>query len=148
MLDVAGGLVRIHNRYDFITLNHLACSWSLTKEGMLVQQGALHLPEIPAQQSAAIQVPFTLPEDHSSWDYWLNVDFTLAFDTCWAKRGHEVANAQFLVVSASPARTVVVESKPILQCHAEGTSLVVQGPEVEVRFNTVYGIISSWMYEG
>jgi beta-galactosidase/evolved beta-galactosidase subunit alpha len=147
-VDVARGVVRIHNRYDFITLNHLACSWSLTKEGILVQQGALQLPEIPAQQSATVQVPFTLPEDHSGWDYWLNIDFTLAFDTRWAKQGHEVANAQFLLVSAGPARTVAVESKPILQCHTEGTSLVIQGPEVEVRFNTVYGIISSWLYEG
>jgi beta-galactosidase/beta-glucuronidase len=155
VLDVGRGVVRIHNRYDFITLNHLACSWSLTKEGTLVQQGALHLPEIPAQQSTTVQIPFTLPSEevsqtshHSGWDYWLNLDFTLAFDTRWAKRGHEVANAQFLVVSAGPERTVAVQSKPLLQCHAEGTSLVIQGPDVEVRFNTVYGVISSWRYEG
>ncbi|HZU02189.1 MAG TPA: glycoside hydrolase family 2 TIM barrel-domain containing protein [Ktedonobacteraceae bacterium] len=147
-LDVGRGVVRIHNRYDFITLNHLACSWSLTKEGMPVQQGALHLPEIAPQQSTTVQIPFTLPEDHSGWDYWLNLDFTLAFDTRWAKRGHEVANAQFLVVAAGPERTVAVQSKPILQCHTEGTSVIIQGPEVEVRFNTVYGIISSWLYQG
>ncbi|HEX6553222.1 MAG TPA: glycoside hydrolase family 2 TIM barrel-domain containing protein [Ktedonobacteraceae bacterium] len=148
MLDVARGLARIHNRYDFFSLNHLACSWSLTKEGMLVQQGALHLPDIPAQGFTTVQIPFALPEDHAGWDYWLDMDFTLAFDTRWAKRGHEVANAQFLVASAGPARPGELQSIPTLQCRAEETSLVIQGPDMEVRFNTVYGVISSWLYEG
>jgi len=147
-VDVAKGLVRIHNRYDFITLNHLACAWSLTREGMLVQQGALPLPEIPAQGSTTAQIPFTLPKDHSGWDYWLNIDFTLAFDTRWAKQGHEVANAQFLVASAGSEEAVEFQSMPVLQCREEGTSLVIQGPAMEVRFNTEYGVISSWVYEG
>jgi beta-galactosidase/beta-glucuronidase len=147
-VDVARGVVRIHNRYEFITLNHLACSWSLTREGMLVQQGALPLPEIAAQQSTTVQIPFTFPEDHGGWDYWLNIDFTLAFDTRWAKQGHEVATAQFLLASTGSARTLEFQAMAELQCHEEGTSLVVQGPDMEVRFNTVYGVISSWMYEG
>jgi beta-galactosidase/beta-glucuronidase len=147
-LDVAKGVVRIRNLYDFITLNHLACAWSLTKEGVLVQAGVLHLPEIPAQESASVQIPFTLPEDRSASDYWLNMDFTLAFDTSWGKQGHEVAKAQFLVVSAGSGRNVEFQSMPVLQCREEAASLIIQGPDMEVRFNTVYGVISSWMYEG
>jgi beta-galactosidase/evolved beta-galactosidase subunit alpha len=147
-VDVAKGVVRIRNLYDFITLNHLDCAWSLTKEGVLVQAGDLHLPEIPAGESALARIPFTLPEDRSGWDYWLNIDFTLAFDTSWGKQGHEVANAQFLVVPAGPGSAVAFQSMPVLQCREEATSLVIQGPDMEVRFNTVYGVISSWMYEG
>ena len=147
-VDVAKGVVRIHNLYDFITLNHLACTWSLTKEGVLVQAGSLALPEIPARESALARIPFTLPEESSAWDYWLNMDFTLAFDTSWGKQGHEVATAQFLVVSADPGRAVEFQSMPVLQCREEAASLVIQGPGIEVRFNTVYGVISSWMYEG
>ena len=69
-----------------------------------MQAGALHLPEILAQESALVRIPFTLPEDRSAWDYWLNMDFTLAFDTSWGKQGHEVAKAQFLVMSAGSGR--------------------------------------------
>jgi beta-galactosidase/beta-glucuronidase len=148
LVDASTGLVRITNRYDFITLNHLSCSWSLLREGVIVQQGVLPLPEIPAQQSATVQVPFVLPADHSTREYWLNLDFTLAFDTRWAQRGHEIATAQFQVSSAAPTSPIDLPSVPMLQCREEGTSLVIQGPEMEMRFNTVYGMFSSWTYEG
>jgi len=115
---------------------------------VLVQAGELHLPEIPARESALVRIPFALPEDHSAWDYWLNMDFTLAFDTGWGKQGHEVANAQFLVMPAGPGRAVAFQSMPVLQCREEAASLVIQGPDMEICFNTVYGVISSWVYEG
>lgn len=148
-LDVSKGLLRISNRYDFSTLDHLLCSWSLTREGVLVQQGVLDLPEIPAHESRIVEVPFIRPENQDEWDYWLNLDFTLAFDTRWARQGHEIANAQFLVLPQTTTRPFVPSSASSrLHCHVEGTSLVIQGPEVDVRFNTEYGVLTSWVYEG
>jgi beta-galactosidase/evolved beta-galactosidase subunit alpha len=93
-------------------------------------------------------VSFALPADHDAWDYWLNLDFTLAFDTRWASRGHEVATAQFALSTAAPTSPIVTQATPTLQCHEEATELVIQGPELEIRFNTVYGVLSSWIYEG
>ncbi len=148
LLDAKAGLLRITNRYDFISLSHLSCSWSLLREGVIVQQGALPLPAIPAQQSATVQVPFALPADHDSYDYWLNLDFTLAFDTRWAQRCHEIATAQFQLSSAATTRPIDLQSLPTLQCREEGTSLIIQGPEMEIRFNTVYGTLSSWIHNG
>ncbi len=148
LLHESEGMVRITNRYDFIPLNHLICSWSLLREGAIIEQGVLPLPEIPAQQYATVVVPFALPEDHSAYDYWLNLDFALAFDTRWAPRGHEVATAQFQVASATPASPIEPQALPTLQCREEGTFLVIQGPDMEIRFHTVYGVISSWTHEG
>ena len=58
------------------------------------------------------------------------MDFTLAFDTSWGKQGHEVATAQFLVMSADPGRAVAFQSMPVLQCREEAASLVIQGPGI------------------
>lgn len=148
LLDADSGQVRIHNLYDFISLNHLACSWSLVREGVIVQQGVVSLPEIAAQGSATVQILYSLPADQGMWDYWLNLDFSLAYATRWADSGHEVANAQFQVVTAALPETQRVSSLPQIQCHEEGTSLVIQGPNMELRFNTVYGVISSWEHQG
>lgn len=148
-LDVARGLVRITNLYDFSSLAHITCSWSLTRDGVSIQQGVLPLPEIPAQGAREVSIPFTLPANITEWDYWLNLDFTLAFDARWAKRGHEVATAQFLVASRGAQRSrQEIASSSLLTCHTAGTSLVIQGPDMEVRFNTVYGVLASWVYEG
>lgn len=148
-LDVTRGVLRIQNRYDFSTLNHLACAWSLAREGIVVQQGVLSLPEIPAQEARTVHIPFTLPANSAGWDYWLNLDFTLAVDTRWAQCGHNVATAQFLVIARSSEQVYdAVPSSSKLHYYIEDTSLCIQGPEMEVRFDTVRGMLTSWLYEG
>lgn len=148
-VDLARGVLRIQNRYDFSTLNHLACAWSLTREGVVVQQGMLALPEIPAQEAKTVQIPCALATHSSLWDYWLNLDFTLACETRWAKQGHTVATAQFLVAAQRAQPTVSnIPSSSKLHCQTEGPLLRVQGTEMELCFNTVHGTLVSWMHEG
>jgi beta-galactosidase/evolved beta-galactosidase subunit alpha len=148
VVDLDKGLIRISNLYDFITLDHLSCSWSLYQEGFLDQTGVLYLPEIPPQEARIVEVPFVLSEQHNDADYWLNLDFTLAHDTRWAKQGHEVATAQFLVVERDEADPFPPQPIALLQCRKEGTSLHIQGPELAISFNTEYGMLTSWVYEG
>ncbi|GHO42771.1 glycoside hydrolase family 2 TIM barrel-domain containing protein [Ktedonospora formicarum] len=148
MVDASSGSVRIHNRYDFISLNHLNCAWSLLRDGVIIQQGSLPLPEITAHSSAIVQVPFTLPTNHPECDYWLNLDFALAFATPWAKQGHEIANTQFCLAEAGSVEVVDVQALPALYSQADATTLTITSPDMEVRFDTVYGVLTSWVYEG
>ncbi|MGH2508667.1 MAG: beta-galactosidase small subunit family protein, partial [Ktedonobacteraceae bacterium] len=148
-VDVARGVLHIQNRYDFSTLKHLACAWSLTRAGVIMQQGVLSLPEIPAQTAKTVSIPFVFPADAAAWDYWLNLDFTLACDTRWARCGHTVATAQFLVTARRSAEAKIdVSSSAQLHYFTEGTSLHIQGPEMDVCFDIVHGTLSSWIYEG
>ncbi len=147
-LDAGKGLLLITNLYDFISLDHLVCSWILTREGVPVQQGVLELPTIEAQQAKTVEVPFALPTDDATHDYWLNLDFTLAYDTSWAKQGHVVATAQSQVASHDPIKVIDRQRLPALEVHTEGNFLVIQGTDMEVRFNTVYGTLVSLIYEG
>ena len=147
-IDVGKGVLHIRNLFDFLSLDHLACSWTLTREGVPVQQGILKLPTIEAQQEKTVEVPFSLPSDHAGHDYWLDLDFTLADDVSWAKQGHVVATAQFQVVAQGPAQVIDLQSLPVLEVHTEGNFLVIQGVDVELRFNTVYGTLVAWNYMG
>ncbi len=148
VVDLDKGLLRISNLYDFITLDHLSCSWSLYEEGKLDQTGVLYLPEIPPQEARIVEVPFALSELHNDADYWLNLDFTLAHDTRWARRGHEVATAQFWVAERDDVDPFPPQPISLLQCREEGTELHIQGPELSISFNTEYGQLTSWIYEG
>ena len=147
-IDASKGVLRIRNLFDFISLNHLTCSWTLTREGVPVQQGVLELPTIEAQQAKTVEVPFALPTDDAGHDYWLNLDFTLAYDTSWAKQGHVVATAQSQVASHDRIKVIDRQRLPALEVHTEGNFLVIQCTDMEVRFNTVYGTLVSWIYEG
>ncbi|HEY4385472.1 MAG TPA: glycoside hydrolase family 2 TIM barrel-domain containing protein [Ktedonobacteraceae bacterium] len=147
-IDARKGVLQIRNLFDFISLDHLTCSWTLTREGVSVQQGVLKLPTIEAQQAKTIEVPFALPMDHAGYDYWLNLDFTLAYDVSWAKQGHAVAGAQFQVASHGPAQAIDLQRLPALEVHTEGNFLIIRGADMAVGFNTIYGTLASWNYEG
>jgi len=101
-VDIAKGVVRLINRYDFITLEHLYASWSLIGNGVVVQAGKLSLPALAPGAAADLQIPCRMPDDLGRPDieYHLNLSFHLAADTLWAPAGHEVAFAQFAVEAA------------------------------------------------
>jgi beta-galactosidase/beta-glucuronidase len=149
-VDLAEGLVRIVNLYDFIDLKHLQASWNMEGDGRILQQGVLTLPEIAAGESAEVTIPYQTPEViEPGMDYWLNIRFTLAVDFNWAKQGHEVAWAQFkLPLSAPVAAIIKTEQMPGLYCHEDRNTLIIEGSEFELVFDKVYGVIRSWTYEG
>ncbi|NYI04428.1 glycoside hydrolase family 2 TIM barrel-domain containing protein [Allostreptomyces psammosilenae] len=106
-------LLRVTNLYDFRDLSHLSFGWTLEEEGVVVADGTLELPELPAGASTELPVP-RLPE--TTGESWLTVRAVLAEDTPWAPAGHEVAWGQVAVRpapgAASPA-TSTTGSTPV-----------------------------------
>ncbi len=95
-VDAAAGRLRLRNRYDFVDLRHLRCSWDLECDGARVDGGTVALPTVAPGASADFVVPLDkarrIPEGSESF---LTVRFALAHDAEWASAGHEVAWAQF-----------------------------------------------------
>jgi len=149
-VDLAKGRVRITNRYDFLSLEHLSVSWNLMADGRILQSGTIPTPRIPAGRSRVITIPFTPPAaPEPATEYWLNISFTLASDTLWAPKGHEVAWAQLeLPFKAPPINVVRLESIPPLSCEESSNGIRVTGADFELVFDKVYGVIESWSYEG
>ncbi|MDD4890080.1 MAG: glycoside hydrolase family 2 TIM barrel-domain containing protein, partial [Phycisphaerae bacterium] len=93
--DLAAGRVRLTNRYDFCGLDHLLMTWTITADGAAVASGSSPAPRIAAGRSKVVTLPYDLPKAEPGVRYFLTVSFTLAVDTAWAARGHEVAWGQF-----------------------------------------------------
>jgi len=98
--------IRITNRYDFLTLDHLYVDWNVTVEGRTVQSGILSLPRIAPGESAELRIPMRNDSQLSlsveGAERWLNIGFSLAASCMWGERGHEIAWAQFAI---EPARS-------------------------------------------
>ncbi|HHY83177.1 MAG TPA: beta-galactosidase subunit alpha [Clostridiales bacterium] len=148
-VDLSKGRVRIINRYDFINLNHLQASWSLEADGRVLQQGILPIPDIDAGEQKEVIVPYEVPANiEPATDYWLNIRFILAADTNWAKQGHAVAWSQFrLPLSASAAPKKIAMAYPA-DARENGNELIVEGVNFSLKFDMVYGVLTSWIYEG
>src|SRR5262249_50115121 len=96
-LDIGPSIakLRVHNRYDFLALDHLRASWLLAEDGATIASGDVPLPEIGPGASAAIEIGYAAPRPLPGAAYHLTLRFTLAHATAWAEAGHEVAFAQF-----------------------------------------------------
>lgn len=141
-VDVRRGVFRIGNRYDFVSLDGLACEWRLTADCETVQSGMLDVPAIAAGASADVTVPFKLP-DCRVRDFSVEFVFTLAGNTIWAERGHEIAWAQFLVREAKPA-PIAVLSRPAVACEDLGDRVEVVGEEFALAFDRGTGVLTDW----
>ena len=59
--DLRSGKIKITNRYEFITLDHLAMSWSVDSQFGVVCSGSLPTPSLKPGASKIVVVPFGLP---------------------------------------------------------------------------------------
>lgn len=172
-VDLENGLVSIQNRYDFISLAHLTCKWTVKADGRLLQKGTLSIGDLAAGSKETFTVPFALPaHPQPLTDYWLQLAFVLAEDEAWAEAGHEVAWAQFLLPVPDAASS---ESKQTGQLHEQMLQLneqmsqhrqpsLVQGAELQLTdteheltvagevfrlvFNKQKATIDSWVWKG
>jgi beta-galactosidase/evolved beta-galactosidase subunit alpha len=147
-VNVGNGEITITNRYDFRSLDHLACAWSIEADGKVIKQGTLGLEGIAAGTSKTVQLAYDTPETVDA-DYWLHVQFTLATETNWAPVGHEVAWAQFLVAEQQSAGATNLQTiANQLQVESEDTSIAITGANFHLEFNRVTGVIQSWQANG
>ncbi|MEC0231657.1 beta-galactosidase, LacZ type [Paenibacillus alba] len=153
--------IRIVNRYDFLTLDHLHAAWSVTVEGRIVQSGVLVLPRIGPGEQAELHVPVTadpiLVEQEA--ERWLNISFTLASDCTWGAQGHEVAWGQLALAAAASSEQIgnVSSSKaannasspiPALSCVEKQHQLILAGDSFRMVFDTRLARISSLRMNG
>ncbi|KUN21943.1 beta-galactosidase [Streptomyces antibioticus] len=92
--DGTDGTVRVTNRYDFADLSALAFAWSYQVDGETVESGSLSVPALKPGESVDVKLPEPPAHQGSAETGW-TVRATLAADTAWGERGHEVAWGQF-----------------------------------------------------
>ena len=146
-LDVASGKIKITNRYDLISLDHLRLDWSIEADGVVIQAGTLPTPKVEAGANQVITIPFSPPSPTAGIEYWLNIRFLLASDALWASVGHEVAWAQFQL----PVKAEAIPAVPSggrLSCKKDGNLLCVEGRDFALAFDTAWGMISDWTCAG
>ncbi len=145
LLDASTGLIRIHNRFFFSRLDLLTASWALSTADRVIQSGRLETLSVEPQCSLEVKLPYTLPDNAQS-DVWLEIRFTLAQDTLWAKAGHEVAWAQFEVLS-NQLPVISGQSSAVTASESQD-QIIVSSSGVRVVFNRIDGKLTSLQRDG
>lgn len=110
--DMEANEVVIHNKNAFSDLDDLILSWSLTRDGELIDSGAMPAPAIPPGEKHSLSIPYsTLSDTLSDSEYHLLVEFLLKRDTDWGSKGHRIAWDQ-LTLTAGQGGPVENQSLP------------------------------------
>jgi evolved beta-galactosidase subunit alpha len=139
-IDIGKGLFRLMNRYDFLSLTHLDLTCSLFEDDRLVESFDVELPKLAGRETAEIHLPVGQDiEKVSGAHYYFVFSYKLNQDTPWAPKGHELANASFVLPgkSKSPKAHGVGE----LLIKKEGALLNVSGTDFTITFDCVKGTL-------
>jgi beta-galactosidase len=146
-IDLLSGKVAVTNHYFHSDLSGLDIAWKLFADGRVLQTG--HLPRLhtPPGGRDTANITFQKPNLEPGVEYWLTLSFTLAEDTPWASRGHEVAWEQFKMPFEVPALPVAPEKTlPALKFEQIGKRITVNGENFNLVFDTQAGTIASLRY--
>lgn len=92
-IDDAWRTLAVHNKYDFLTTEHLAFTWTITGPLGTVASGNLAVPELAPGARATVAFASQVTNECGP-ERVLTVSAVLAQDAPWAPAGHEVAWAQ------------------------------------------------------
>ncbi len=108
----AGDRLRVVNRYDHVSLDHLRFEWVYEDDGVPVASGVLAVPVVEAGQEVEVPLP-ALPD--VAGEGWLTVRAALGTDTRWAAAGHVVAVGQVAVAEPGQERQLVVAEAEVVE---------------------------------
>lgn len=145
-VDLKTGKFKIMNRYDFISLEHLALSWSIEGNGKVISSGSAPIQNVKAGETGDLKLDYRLPSPLPDVEYYLTLSFRLVDDKLWTISGHEVAWAQFKLPVNADALPVG-EMNPVA-VEEKGNLIVVKGTDFELVFDRVYGVLRSWESNG
>ena len=146
-VDIAHGKIGIRNRYAFTNLRKFVPHWTLSEDGVVIDQGTLLPIDLAPGSSKEVTLPVKIASVKPGREYFLQLSFELVKPEIWAKAGYEVATQQF-ELPAVPATRPIVAGTPSAQS-AEGlslrqddTSITVEGNRFSVVFDKPHGTIS------
>lgn len=146
-VDLDNGVFRLINRYDFIPLDHLELTCSIYEDDRLLESFLVELPKLAGREIAEIQLPVRQDlERVSGANYYFVFSYRLKEDTSWAAKGHELANASFLL----PGKPKLPKDHLAgdLRITKEGAMLKVCGSDFTVTFDCVKGTLQQVLCNG
>lgn len=144
-VDLGKGLLRVHNGYDFTSLDFLVAKWELSEDGIVLQRGTLPVPKIASKATAEMQIPFKRPNLRPGREYHVKLSFCLAEDQSWASQGHEVAWEQFALpfhVASNPPRSL--EDLPPLSIKEGNEEVKIAGSTFSATFSKSSGALVAY----
>jgi beta-galactosidase len=150
LVDAATRRVRIINRYDFRSLDHLRLRWTLTSNADTLGWGYTAVPTVAPHDSVeVVVVDSNLPVRADGREWIVTLEFVLRAAEPFKEAGWVAAWEQFVLTERTTG--VVGATRPTgppLVVSQDSASISIRGERFEVQFDRPAGMMTSWRYDG
>ncbi|MBW6459310.1 MAG: DUF4981 domain-containing protein [Bacteroidales bacterium] len=145
-VDLEKGLIRIKNKYDFLTTEHLDIHWSLMEDDRELVSGVMESPDLRPGQDEIYQLDLPSVNPHPGAEYFLNFSARYRERDGFFKTGHEAAAEQLAL--PRNAKVTPFKDKASLEIvwSKDRKNLTISGVDFHVRFDTLSGLMTSLEY--
>ena len=151
-IDMKKGEIEIFNKNYFEPLKDYQIVWSLYQDGTCLEAPKA-LPGEVSTLAARKSLKVTLPYDYTQLDptceYFVKVQFLLAADKPWAKKGYVQMEEQLRVKGAdvkAPSIAEASKDKPAIKCSQDDKQIALEGKSFTLSFDKATGAIDALAY--
>ena len=141
-IDAKKGIIEVQNDFLFTNLNEYNLHWQAISENKVIASGDMIVDLIPGE-SKRVDLAINIASEE---EWYLNVFFELKENTSWAKVGHRVAKAQFVINEYKNKKAEV--SKAQMNVKTNYGTVKVFGGDIEVNFSRRNGAVYSIKKKG
>lgn len=142
----------LHNRYIASNLSEFDLHWSVEKEGTVIAEGDMALPNCPAGEKVTVSIPSEVTAEEGC-EYFTNLDVRLRDSRTWAEKGHIIASEQFAWSETAGRPLPAIDDKA---CGNEAIHLfkearrylTLETPHFKCTFDESLGKIIALRYDG
>ena len=145
-VDPEDGLIRIHNKYDFLTTEHLDIHWSLMEDGRELMSGMIESPDLQPGQDRIYELDLPPVHPLPGAEYFLNFSARYRVKEGFFEEGHEAAAEQIALSWKAPPIPVNDKASLEIVWSKDRKNLTISGVDFYVRFDTLSGMMTSLEY--
>ena len=140
--------VTLVNRYDFVSLDHLACACVTIADGVRFESSAIMIPETLPGQTTDLTLPH-VDVGNDAKELFLELSFTLKTSTAWAAAGHEVAWLQVPIQRWTPKSLQIGSNNGTVAATKSSVSTLHLASQICTwDFDLLRGKLTSWTKSG
>lgn len=147
-VDLANGLIKVKNKYDFTSLQEFNFEWEVVSDGKVIQSGKIPFPDFKPKAEAAFMIPFDKIDPAPGAEYFLNLRVSRSDEWNSVPEDHIYASAQFKLPAEGKPVIAKRDELAVLQTKNVDKKLEVSGIDLKIIFDLVNGRLESYTYKG
>ena len=150
-VDMKNGVIEIFNKNYFVPLNDYQIVWSLYEDGeCILANQYLTGPRMAVgpREKQNFRLDLSGVQLNETSEYFVKVQFKLANNKPWAKKGYVQMEEQLLLKEASNLPSVAAGQKGAIETRTENGRIYVKGEDFTATFCTTQGCLAQLAYDG